>query len=188
MSWRNGIFSEKAWPVGFKRAVETAVIGDTKGLRCMTGKLWVSPDIFLDVKSFWEFPVLFKIYLEENVINSNNINKLSYFVTKNLKRLIGNPTIEAKELAAFGLILDRRQFLKAAQFTAIGALVSSIYPRPPGAGSTRCSTSPPRLWASPPATWPRSAKPHSWSPAPNSSRTPSTPSLSCPLPPSTPMY
>lgn len=36
--------------------------------------------------------------------------------------------IEAKELAPFDLIMNRRQFLKAAQFTAIGALVASACP------------------------------------------------------------
>jgi hypothetical protein len=47
---------------------------------------------------------------------------------QNLNRMIANPVIEAKELAAFDLIMNRRQFLKAAQFTAIGALVDSAYP------------------------------------------------------------
>ena len=61
-------------------------------------------------------------------MNSNGIIYLRERLVKNLKRLIGNPVIEAKELAAFDLIMSRRQFLKTAQFTAIGALVASAYP------------------------------------------------------------
>jgi hypothetical protein len=61
-------------------------------------------------------------------MNSNGILDLRERLVKNLKRLLGNPVIEAKELAAFDLIMNRRQFLKAAQFTAIGALVASAYP------------------------------------------------------------
>ena len=49
-------------------------------------------------------------------------------LVKNLKRLIGNPVIEAKELAAFDLIMSRREFLKTAQFAAVGALVGSAFP------------------------------------------------------------
>ncbi|MGA7143858.1 MAG: twin-arginine translocation signal domain-containing protein, partial [Desulfobacterales bacterium] len=61
-------------------------------------------------------------------MNSNGIIDLRKRLSKNLKRLIGNTVIEEKELAAFDLIMSRRQFLKAAQFTAIGALVASAYP------------------------------------------------------------
>ena len=57
-----------------------------------------------------------------------DISNLRVSLSNNLKRLIGNPAIEAKELTAFDVIMDRRQFLKAAQFTAIGALVASVYP------------------------------------------------------------
>ena len=61
-------------------------------------------------------------------MNVNRITDLREKLVKNLKRLIGNPVIEAKELAAFDLIMDRRQFLKAAQFAAVGALVASACP------------------------------------------------------------
>jgi hypothetical protein len=61
-------------------------------------------------------------------MNSNGIMDLRKRLSKNLRRLINNPVIEAKELAAFDLIMSRRQFLKSAQLTAIGALVASAYP------------------------------------------------------------
>ena len=43
----------------------------------------------------------------------------------NLHRLIGNEAVEKKELAAFDLIMSRRQFLKAAEVEALAALVGS---------------------------------------------------------------
>lgn len=61
-------------------------------------------------------------------MNANRITNLRERLAKNLKRLIDNPVIEAKELAAFDLIINRRQFLKTAEITAIGALVTSAWP------------------------------------------------------------
>ncbi len=61
-------------------------------------------------------------------MNSKYKINLRETLSKNLKRLIGNSEIEAKELAAFDIIMDRREFLKAAQLTVVGALVASVYP------------------------------------------------------------
>ena len=61
-------------------------------------------------------------------MNSKYKINLRETLSKNLNRLIGNSEIEAKELAAFDIIMDRREFLKAAQLTALGALVASVYP------------------------------------------------------------
>jgi hypothetical protein len=86
-----------------------------------------SPAFFSKTNSY-PYHSIAELYPEGNIMNSNAIMELRQRLAKNLKRLIGNPVIEEKELAAFDLIMSRRQFLKTAQLTAIGALVASAYP------------------------------------------------------------
>ncbi len=56
------------------------------------------------------------------------ILRLRATLAANLRRLIRRPAVEAKELAAFDLLMTRRAFLNAAQMTAVGALVQSALP------------------------------------------------------------
>ena len=70
-----------------------------------------------------------------------NLLKLRNKLADRLARTLRNPTVEKKELAAFDLMITRRQFLKAAELSVMGALVNSaLVPTAWGQCSTDCPT------------------------------------------------
>jgi hypothetical protein len=75
-----------------------------------------------------------------------NLIGLRKSLAANLRRLIDNQSIEEKELAAFDLLVSRRQFLVGAELRPSARWSSPAWHRRCGAGSPRASP-----WRPPPS-------------------------------------
>jgi hypothetical protein len=63
-----------------------------------------------------------------DMVEAEPVQGLRSRLRAQLRKTVGQPAVEAKELAAFDLLMSRREFLKASQYTAIAGLIAAGTP------------------------------------------------------------